>query len=52
MIYQLQTVNGHYLTVVGMGGRETDMIHSDATRVGSWEEFYITCNKSTLPFYG
>ena len=34
-----QTSNGHYLTAVGGGGRTTDVIHSDATRVGSWERF-------------
>jgi hypothetical protein len=37
-----QTVNGHYLTAVG-GGRTTDTIHSDATRVGSWEKFTLSC---------
>jgi hypothetical protein len=31
----IQTINGHYLTAVGGGGRITDTIHSDATRVGS-----------------
>ena len=38
-----QTVNGHYLTAVGGGGRTTDTIHSDATRVGSWEKFTVSC---------
>jgi hypothetical protein len=37
----LETVDGHYLTAVGGGGRTTDVIHSDATRVGSWEEFRL-----------
>ena len=37
-----QTVNGHYLTAVGGGGRTTDTIHSDATQVGSWEKFTVT----------
>ena len=38
-----QTVNGHYPTAVGGGGRTTDTIHSDATRVGSWEKFTVSC---------
>ena len=32
----------HYLTAVGAGGRITDVLHSDATRVGSWEKFTLT----------
>jgi hypothetical protein len=39
----IQTSNGHYLTAVGGGGRTTDTIHTDATRVGTWEEFHVTC---------
>jgi hypothetical protein len=38
-----QTVNGHYLTAVGGGGRTTDVIHTDATRIGSWEKFAVSC---------
>jgi len=38
-----QTVNGHYLTAVGGGGRTTDTIHTDATRVGAWEKFTVSC---------
>jgi hypothetical protein len=37
----IQTVNGHYLTAVGGGGRTTDVIHTDATRVGAWEKFTL-----------
>jgi hypothetical protein len=37
----IQTSNGHYLTAVGGGGRTTDVIHSDATKVGSWERFTL-----------
>src|SRR5580704_4074391 len=37
----IQTVNGHYLTAVGGGGRTTDVIHTDAVRVGSWEKFSV-----------
>jgi len=36
-----QTYNGHYLTAVGGGGRTTDVIHTDATRIGSWEKFTL-----------
>jgi len=39
--YTIKTVNGHYLTAVGAGGRITDTIHSDATQVGSWEKFRL-----------
>jgi len=34
-----QTINGHYLTAVGGGGRTTDVLHTDATSIGSWEFF-------------
>ena len=37
-----QAVNGHYLTAVG-GGRTTDTIHTDATRVAAWEKFTVSC---------
>lgn len=37
----IMTYNGHYLTAVGGGGRTTDVIHSDATLVGSWEKFTL-----------
>ncbi|HUR03980.1 MAG TPA: hypothetical protein VM347_15660 [Nonomuraea sp.] len=36
----LKTLNtGNYVTAVGAGGRTTDVIHTDATRIGSWETF-------------
>ena len=50
-LFALQTVDGHYLTAVGEGGRTTDTIHSDATRIQAWEEFYVSCNPSS-PFGG
>ena len=37
--FAIRTSNGHYLTAVGGGGRTTDVIHTDATRIGSWEKF-------------
>lgn len=48
-VFAIQTTNGHYLTAMGMGGRTTDTIHSDATRIGTWEQFYIACNGLTSP---
>ncbi len=37
----IKTWNGHYLTAVGGGGRITDVIHSDAVRIRSWEKFTL-----------
>jgi hypothetical protein len=37
----IQTSRGFYLTAVGGGGRATDVMHTDATRVGSWEKFSL-----------
>lgn len=37
----IKTVKGYYLTAVGGGGRIHDVIHTDATRVGSWEKFTL-----------
>jgi hypothetical protein len=42
--YALQTIDGHYLTAMGSGGRTTDVIHSNATQIQAWEEFYISCH--------
>ena len=36
-----QTSDGHYVTAVGGGGRTTDVIHSNATRVDTWEKFFV-----------
>jgi hypothetical protein len=44
-----QTVNGHYLTAVGGGGRTTDVIHTDATRIGAWEKFTLVDSGSGTP---
>jgi hypothetical protein len=41
MTCTVQTYNGHYLTAVGGGGRTADVLHTDATRVGSWETFVL-----------
>lgn len=37
--YGLKAYDGHYLTAVSGGGRTSDVIHSNATRIKSWEEF-------------
>lgn len=37
----IQAYDGHYLTAVGGGGRTTDVLHTDATRVGTWERFTL-----------
>jgi hypothetical protein len=48
--YVVQTVSGNYLTAVLGGGlsavldpagQPTDVIHADATRIGSWEKFRL-----------
>jgi hypothetical protein len=36
-----QTVDGHYVTAVGGGGRITDVIHTDAVRAAAWEQFTL-----------
>jgi len=36
--YGFQTIKGYYLTVVGGGGRITDVIHSNATQLQAWEK--------------
>ena len=49
----VQTYNGHYLTAVGGGGRTTDVLHTDATRVGSWEKFTLVDSGEGSPIrYG
>jgi hypothetical protein len=37
----IQTVDGHYLTAVGGGGRTSDVLHTDATKPSSWERFTL-----------
>jgi hypothetical protein len=39
--FALQTINQHYLTAVGQGGKYEDAIHSDATQIQSWEYLRI-----------
>ncbi len=41
VVCAIQTVNGHYLTAVGGGGRISDVIHSDATQIRAWEKFTL-----------
>jgi hypothetical protein len=42
-VYSIGTIDGHFLTAVGGGGRTTDTIHSDATAANGWEQFHIHC---------
>lgn len=37
----IRTYNGNYVTAVGGGGRNTDTLHTDATRIGAWEKFAL-----------
>jgi hypothetical protein len=37
--YALETIGGKFLTAVGGGGQYQNAFHTDATQVGSWEEF-------------
>ena len=37
--FALQSINQHYLTAVGQGGKYEDAIHSDANQIQSWEYF-------------
>jgi hypothetical protein len=44
--FVIQTmVKETYLTAVGGGGRTTDVIHTDATQIGSWEGFRLPPDK-------
>lgn len=45
----IQTITGHYLTAVGGGGRISDVIHTDATRVGAWEKFRLIDAREGTP---
>jgi hypothetical protein len=37
--YELHTIGNRDVTAVGAGGQYEDAIHTDATNVGTWEEF-------------
>lgn len=37
----IQTFGGNYLTAVGGGGRITDVFHTNATAIGSWEMYRL-----------
>lgn len=39
--YGFRTINGHYLTAVGGGGRNTDVIHSNTTQLLAWEKLTL-----------
>src|ERR1700748_3539487 len=46
-----ETVNGHYLTAVGGGGRTTDVIHTDATIPRAWEKFTLVDSGDGSPIH-
>ena len=39
--YALQTHTNNYVTAVDGGGRITDVVHTDATKIGPWEQFRL-----------
>ncbi|WP_327584736.1 hypothetical protein OHA25_54805 [Nonomuraea sp. NBC_00507] len=39
--YGIRTSTGHYLTAMGGGGRITDVMHSNATKLRAWEKFTL-----------
>jgi hypothetical protein len=46
----IKTYNSHFLTAVSGGGRTSDVLHTDATRLGSWEKFYfVDSEKGVYP---
>jgi len=44
--YAIQTIDGHYLTAVNSGGigSAVEAIHSNATQIQAWEEFFVSCH--------
>lgn len=46
-----ETPRGYYLTAVGGGARTTDVIHTDATRIGAWEKFDLIPVPGTSTIY-
>jgi hypothetical protein len=39
--FAIRTFGGKYLTAVGGGGRITDVVHTNATAIGSWEKYRL-----------
>jgi hypothetical protein len=44
--FAIMTLTGNYLTAVNSGGIGSafEAIHSNATQIGTWEEFYFSCH--------
>jgi len=44
--YAIRTFTGNFLTAVNSGGIGSafEAIHSNATQIGTWEEFYFSCH--------
>jgi len=47
----IQTAHGFYLTAVGGGGRNSDVIHTDATQIQGWELFNLIGIPSQNPLH-
>lgn len=47
----IKTYTGNYVTAVGGGGRITDVIHTDATRLRSWEKFILEDSCEGTPIH-
>ena len=48
----IQSVDGHYLSAIGGGGRTTDVIRSNATQVSTWETFtMVISGDGASPFH-
>ena len=39
--FAIRTASGNFLTAVSGGGRTTDVLHTDATRIAAWEKFSL-----------
>lgn len=47
-----QTANGNWITAVNSGGMTSNALHTDATQIGTWEQFrMLDLSDSGLPTY-
>jgi hypothetical protein len=40
-VWTIETVNHHFVTALGGGGKSTRAFHTDATNPSTWESFYV-----------
>lgn len=45
----IRSYDGHYLTAVGGGGRNSDVLHTDATKAQAWERFTLVDSDKGTP---